>query len=236
MLWDATTAKWREQPAYAEPEDRNEGIITARLWEFGRVCLVDDQRPEPSFSDTGKHWAVRDIRSLAAKGVANGFPDGTFGPDQRVTRAQFVTFLASALQWPVPANTPGFKDKIPAWAGPAVAKAFSRGVITGYPDGTFAPEARITRSEMAVMISRALNLEEVKEPEDPGGKDELKDQPEPVKYKDFNSIPEFAWDAVAKVTAAGLFQGSDGLFRPLDGATRAETAAVVNRMLGWWVK
>ncbi len=235
-LWDAAAAKWREQPANAVPADQGEGTVNARLWEFGPVILVDDQRSEPSFSDTGKHWADKDIRSLAARGVANGFPDGTFGPDQRVTRAQFVSLLAGALQWPSPASTPGFKDKIPAWAEPAVAAAFSRGVITGYPDGTFAPEARITRCEMAVMLSRALGLKEIKELEIPHGQDELEALPKPVKYKDSNSVPEFARDDVAKVSAAGLFQGSDGLFRPLDGATRAETAAVVNRLISWWVK
>ena len=74
---------------------------------------------------------------------------------------------------------------------------------------------------MAVMISRALALDD---PEDA------------VKYKDSSATPEFARDAVDKVSAAGLFKGSDGLFRPRDGATRAETAAVVNRLLSWWVK
>ena len=219
-LWDALAGRWREQPANTDTEGPDDKV-SARLWEFGTVVLVDDRRSVPTFSDTGKHWANLDISSLAARGVANGFPDGTFGPDQVVTRAQFVSFLAAALQWPAPESTPVFKDTIPAWAGPAISAAFSRGVISGYPDGTFAPDARITRCEIAVMISRALALDD---PEDA------------VKYKDSSATPEFARDAVDKVSAAGLFKGSDGLFRPRDGATRAETAAVVNRLLSWWVK
>lgn len=241
-LWDADAAQWREQPAGTETGEQGDGSIAARLWEFGTVVLVDDQRPGPSFSDTGKHWANEDICSLAARGVANGFPDGSFGPDQRVTRAQFVSFLAAALQWPAPKSAPAFKDDIPVWAGPAVAAAFSRGVITGYPDGTFAPDARITRCEMAVMISRALGLEETVEQEKTEEQEAMErpndpeDSQEQVEYKDSSTIPEFAREAVARVSAAGLFKGSNGLFRPLDGATRAETATVVSRVLNWWVK
>jgi len=236
LLWDAEAAQWREQPSGTESGEESESSIRARLWEFGTIVLVDDQRPGPSFSDTGKHWAREDISSLAARGVAKGFPDGSFKPDQGVTRAQFVSFLAAALQWPAPASAPEFKDDIPAWAEPAVAAAFSRGVITGYPDGTFKPEARITRCEMAVMISRALGLEETAEQEAMEEPKNQEDAQEQVKYKDSSTIPGFARDAVAKVSAAGLFKGSNGLFRPLDGATRAETATVVSRVLKWWVK
>jgi len=241
-LWDAEAARWREQPSGTESGEEGDGSISARLWEFGTIVLVDDRRPGPSFSDTGKHWAREDISSLAARGVAKGFPDGTFKPDQGVTRAQFVSFLAAALQWPAPASAPVFKDEIPAWAGPAVAAAFSRGVITGYPDGTFAPEARITRCEMAVMISRALGLEETEEREETEEQEAIEGPEAPedsqgqVEYKDSRNIPGFARDAVARVSAAGLFKGSNGLFRPLDGATRAETATVVSRVLKWWVK
>lgn len=241
-LWDTEAAQWREQPSGTETGEQGDGSISARLWEFGTIVLVDDQRPGPSFSDTGKHWANEDIRSLAARGVAKGFPDGSFGPDQGVTRAQFVSFLAAALQWPAPESDPAFKDGIPAWAGPAVSAAFSRGVITGYPDGTFAPEARITRGEMAVMISRALGLEDTveqekkEEQEAMEGSKDPKNSQEQVEYKDSSTIPGFARDAVARVSAAGLFKGSGGLFRPLDGATRAETATVVSRVINWWVK
>lgn len=220
LLWDSSLKKWREQPAGIDGEGSPK-TISARVWGFGRMVLADDRRPAPAFKDTGKHWARSSIHNLAVRGVVNGFPDGTFGPDQVVTRAQFVSLLAAALQWPAPESAPAFKDSIPAWARPAVAAAVSRGVVSGYPDGTFAPDARITRSEMAVMINRALGLS------DTGGKNQ---------YADSGSIPDFARDAVAKVSGAGLIQGSGGYFRPKDGATRAETAVAINRLLNWWVK
>lgn len=220
MLWDNSTKKWREQPDRVDG-DGSLKTISAREWGFGKMVLVDDRRPAPSFKDTTGHWARPAINSLAVRGVVNGFTDGTFGPDQVVTRAQFVSLLAAALQWPAPESAPTFKDSIPGWARPAVSAAVSRGVVSGYPDGTFAPDARITRSEMAVIINRALGLSDIQ------GKNQ---------YTDAGSIPDFARDAVAKVSEAGLLQGSDGYFRPRDGATRAETAVAINRLLDWWTK
>ena len=154
------------------------------MWDFGKIVLVDDHRPAPSFKDTDGHWARWVINLLAMRDVVKGYPDGTFGPDQGVTRAQFVSLLAAALRWPAPEGGTAFKDNVPAWVRPAVAAAVSRGVIAGYTDGTFKPDARITRSEMAVMINRALSLGE-------SGAE--------LKYTDAGSIPGFARDAVARV-------------------------------------
>jgi len=219
LLLDGSTGEWKEQPSRV---DGGTKIVTSRIWEFGSLALVDDGRPEPVFTDTMGHWALPSISSLAACGVVNGFPDGSYGPDQAVTRAQFVNMLASAMQWPVPESLPTFKDQVPDWALPAVVAAVSRGVISGYPDGTFMPNARVSRSEMAVMIDRALSLT---------GADEALS----YAYSDQGNIPDYAKDAVARVSSAGLLQGSGGLFRPGDGATRAETAVAVNRVLNMWL-
>ncbi|TEB10588.1 S-layer homology domain-containing protein [Pelotomaculum propionicicum] len=217
LLWDTATQQWREQPAEIEG-DGEIRTISARLWSFGGLILVEDSRKAPSFKDTKGHWASQAISRLALSGVAKGFPDGTFGPGQPITRAQFVSLLAAALQWPAPENQPSFKDAVPQWAQPAIAAAVSRGVVTGYPDGTFLPDARVTRSEMAVMINRALNIGEAEE----------------ASYKDSDLIPAFALDAVDSVTEAGILQGSNGYFRPGDGATRAETAVAIDRVIKWW--
>lgn len=217
LWWNEAAKKWQEQPARIDGDDQIK-TISARLWSFGKLVLVDDSRKAPVFKDTAGHWASPAISRLALSGVAKGFPDGTFGPGQPVTRAQFVSLLAAALQWPTPENQPSFKDAIPQWAQPAIAAAVSRGVVNGYPDGTFAPDARVTRSEMAVMIDRALNI---------GGTEE-------ASYKDSDLIPAFALDDVNSVTSAGILQGSNGYFRPGDGATRAETAVAIDRVIKWW--
>lgn len=217
LLWDAEENQWREQPSRVEG-DGPVKTISARVWGFGKVAIVDDSRQTPVFTDTAGHWADPAIGRLASSGVAKGFPDGSFGPGQAVTRAQFVSLLAGALQWPTPEEQPSFKDAIPQWAQPAIAAAVSRGVVHGYPDGSFAPDAKVTRSEMAVMIDRALNISGT-------GK---------ASYNDSGSIPDFAREEVSRVSAAGILQGSDGYFRPQNGATRAETAVAVDRVITWW--
>lgn len=220
LLWDEADQKWEEQPARLD--DQNQvNTISARVWEFGQLVLVDDHREPQTFKDTGKHWAATSINELAKCGVVNGFPDGTFLPGQAVTRAQFVKMLSLALQWPTAEKAPAFKDNIPAWASSAVAEAVANGVVSGYPDGSFGPDVSISRSDMAVMIDRALSLQETVET---------------LKYKDAGSISDYARTAVAKASSAGLIQGEGGLFRPKDGATRAETAVVISRLLKLWVE
>lgn len=220
LMWDELTKKWVEQPVRLDEEDQV-NTISARVWGFGKFVLADDQRTAPTFKDTGKHWAETAISDLAARGVVNGFPDGTFLPGETVTRAQFVKMLSSALQWRSVEKLPSFKDDIPDWAKNAVAAAVANGVVSGYPDGTFGPDASITRSEMAVMLDRALSLPE---------------SDETLDYQDHGDIPGFAREAVNKATCAGLIKGDGGLFRPRDGATRAETAVVTSRLLKLWVE
>ncbi len=218
MLYDVNAKKWQEQPAIIEG-DGTIRTISARVWGFGRLVLADDKRSAPVFKDLAGHWAAPPIGRLAASGVLGGFPDGTFAPEQPVTRAQFAYALASALKWPVPERTSSFNDYVPDWARPAVEKAVYRGVITGYPDGTFRPDAGITRTEMAVMIDRALKLGESNSQ---------------LTCKDLNKIPDYALGSVNSVTDAGILQVSVGYFNPVKVVTRAEMAAALDRVLSWW--
>ncbi|OQA08549.1 MAG: Endo-1,4-beta-xylanase A precursor [Firmicutes bacterium ADurb.Bin373] len=220
MLYDDNAEKWLEQPARIAGNGTAR-TISARVWGFGRLALADDQRPAPVFKDTAGHWADSSISKLAASGVLAGFPDGTFLPGQPVTRAQFAHALAAVLQWPAPENPANFKDNIPAWARPAVEKAVSRGVVTGYPDGTYRPDAGITRSEMAVMIDRALAL--------PASDSKLT-------FLDRNNVPDFALNAVGRTAGAGILQGSEGYFNPTRGVSRAEMAVALARVLNWWTE
>jgi exopolysaccharide biosynthesis protein len=218
MLYDDNVKKWQEQPARIEG-DGTIRTISAKVWGFGRLVLADDKRSKPVFKDIAGHWASPAIGRLAANGVLGGFPDGTFVPDRPVTRAQFASALGSALKWPVPKSTTWFNDYIPDWARLAVEKAVSRGVITGYPDGTFRPDAGITRSEMAVMIDRALKIGESNST---------------LNCKDLDKIPDYALGSVSRVTDAGILQISGGYFNPVKGVTRAEMAVALDRVLNWW--
>jgi len=97
-------------------------------------------------------WAKGVINELAAADVVTGYPDGTFRPDNTVTRAEFVAMLMR-----INGNagaTAAFDDTHNHWAERYIAKASEYGYINGYSDGTFRPDNPITRAEVIAIISR----------------------------------------------------------------------------------
>ncbi|KEO82277.1 S-layer homology domain-containing protein [Tumebacillus flagellatus] len=108
------------------------------------------------------HYAKNSIESLASKMVISGFGDGTFRPNDTVTRAQFATMLVKSLglqDKSKPAGTQTFTDVQPdAWYNSYVETAFYTNLISGVGDGRFAPDDKITAQDMAVMVARALKF------------------------------------------------------------------------------
>lgn len=110
---------------------------------------------EAQFSDISGHWAQANIKKAVSEGIVKGYTDGTFKPNGAVTRAEFAVMLMNALKPTGNGVELGFTDTIPAWAEKSIAQALEAKIIRGYEDVTFRPAASITRSELAVMISRA---------------------------------------------------------------------------------
>jgi hypothetical protein len=110
------------------------------------------------FSDIAGHWAEASIKQAVDAGIVSGYPDGSFRPDRTVTRAEFTVMLMNALRPQGNGSTLTFTDtaKIGAWAQQSVAQAVYAKIIGGYEDGSFRPDAEITRPEMASMIAKAL--------------------------------------------------------------------------------
>jgi len=138
-----------------------------------------------------------------------------------VTRAEFVTLLANTLGWGTETTDVKFKDSIPSWAEGSIAAAVNRGVARGYDDGTFQPGKVITRAEMAVMIDKALNLD---------------NSDQPSNYDDGRQIPSWAVQSIRNTKAAGVMQGSNNMFRPKDIANRAEATAVMSKILQYYIE
>ncbi|MWC28832.1 S-layer homology domain-containing protein [Paenibacillus sp. MMS18-CY102] len=173
-----------------------------------------------SFSDLAGHWAEEQILKAVEQKLVTGYPDGTFKPNHSITRAEFTVMLMNAIQ---PNLSQGasltFKDKaeIGEWAQGAIAAAVHAGIIQGYTDGYFHPNATITRAEMAVMIARALNFTT---------------DANIAGFADFTAIPQWAQEAVNALQANGLIQGRSGnRFAPNEQATRAEAAVLLLRIL-----
>lgn len=147
----------------------------------------------------------------------SGYPDGTFGPDRNMTRAEVAQmFYALLNDQNVPA-TVSFSD-VPdgAWYADAVETLASLGMFTGYPDGTFHPNSTITRAEFA---AAALSFADMA----PSARCSFPDvSAQDWFYPYVASAAEYGW--------IGAYP--DGTFHPSGSITRAEVAVIVNHMLG----
>lgn len=120
----------------------------------GARALFKDVKPED--------WFAREVQAALEAGYAQGYPDGSFKPQKAVTRQEAACLLARLLRLEGRESL-GFADagKIESWARPAVAALVSKGILGGYPDGTFRPTRSITRAEAAVMVGRARGGQEI---------------------------------------------------------------------------
>ncbi len=98
------------------------------------------------------------VNVLSSLDVIGGFPDGTFGPEKEVTRAQMATMIVNALGMTVSGQSDTkFSDVSKShWASGFIAYATSVGFVAGYPDGTFKPDAQVTYDQALTMIVAAL--------------------------------------------------------------------------------
>lgn len=203
----------------------SEGIVKGDTTKFGKFAVIAIEKiqtpsdpptaPEVVLTDVNGHWAESSIYSLAQQGVVSGNPEGTFKPDNQVTRAEFATMLVNALKLNM-IEGKIFNDTASHWAKEFIATAYANGIIKGYNDQEFGPDDSITREQMAVMIATAMKL-----PDASGGI-----------FTDQDKISEWAKNSVAAASAAKVMNGyPDGSFKPLANATRAEAATVLSKAL-----
>lgn len=203
-------------------------LIDARLDALNvnredQVVSVDN-RERLQLSDITGHWAEEQIQTAVELGLVLGYEDSTFQPDNPVTRAEFAALLAHALLLTDAAKL-SFADleEIPNWAREVVALAVKAGIVEGYDDGTFQADRLISRSEMAVMVVRAL-----------GAKTTAGAVPV---FADAQDVPDWAQSSVKLAADRGLLQGREGnQFAPLAQATRAEAATLILSLLDEQVK
>ena len=167
-------------------------------------------------SDIGGHWAQGTIIQWTSNGYIAGYPDGTFKPDNSITRAEFVVMVNKAMGYNKRGNA-YFSDVSAAhWAYAEIMKGVEAGYITGNGDGTFRPDAPVTRQEAAVMISKILGLDQ--------------DYASAAKYVDYRYIPSWAAGYVGAVSKAGIMTGyPDGDFKSDRVLTRAESVVSLDK-------
>jgi len=162
------------------------------------------------------YWAFTQIEDLVKRGVIAGYSDGTFKPDEIVTRGQFAKMLCLAQGIPTDGSNT-FTDVKGHWAESYISALVTNGIIGGYPDGTFRPEARISRAEICSVIARAMDLS-------PGSNK--------------SSFPDieghWAKNVIQLIASNGIVTGyTDGNFKPNASANRAEVSVIIYRTLAF---
>lgn len=199
----------------------NGSKISVEVDHFTKYAVFAvDTKLEAQFRDITGHWAEAKIKKAVSDGIVSGYTDGTFKPNATVTRAEFAVMLMNALKPQGEGVALTFADaaKIKPWAQKAIAQAVQGGIIKGFADNTFGPDALITRAEMASMIAKAL-----------GKSDEAIAATD---FADDKDIPAWAKGSIAFVKQAGIVQGKgNNRFAPQDSATRAEAVSVLLKML-----
>ena len=189
------------------------------------VTSEDGQKTNPytvtvtlaeAFSDVpSSAWYYNNVMQAAAAGIVSGRGDGTFAPLANVTRRDFAIMLTQMLgvSNDGTAVSPFIDVDDDDYGVVSIAYCKAHNIISGYDDGTFKPDATITRQEAASMIVKAMGVSKAS--------DEL--------YPDDSTIAGWAKDAVYKAKAAGLMKGDAGTgnFRPTGLITRAEAASIM---------
>ena len=177
-----------------------------------------------AFKDVpNNYWAQTFIQELASRNIIKGFPDGSFRPNDPVTRAQFAALLSQAMNKSTIRSSATFTDVVSTyWAATAIQKAYTTGFMSGYSATTFRPNENISRVQILVSLANGLGYAPTK----------------PIDttlqaYSDANTIPAYARNSVAAATENRMVVNYPNLklLSPNQPATRAEVAAFIYQAL-----
>lgn len=148
-----------------------------------------------------------------------GYPNGTVKPEGNITRAEVATIIyrlmTSESRDQYRSTSCSLKDvKAGAWYNEAVCSLVNAGIIEGYSDGTFKPNAYVTRAEFSAMIARMFSVSYVGS----------------TMFEDING--HWAENYINILAKLGILKGDNGNANPDDNLTRAQAAAMCNRLTG----
>lgn len=228
-----TTADGKKQASYAgfsfggNPWSISEDISTPYL-SFatgGRHMSVKDTTTTPptppetgGLTDISGHWAETTIRDLVKRGIVNGYEDGTYQPDNPVSKAEFIKLFCQTMKLSKPASDIPYEDVRTSWARDYIGTVYAMGLTENLnaDDTTFGVDDAITRAQAATLMGRLVA---------PGYSGT-------TSFTDNDQIPQWAQGPVAATVSKGLIQGNpDGSFAPANGLTRAEAATIIARLL-----
>lgn len=170
-------------------------------------------------TDTSGHWAEASINNWINSGFISGYPDGTFRPNNAISRAEFVTLANRAFGF-TRSQGISFDDvKLGYWAYGEIQKGVAAGYIQGDSNGKFRPGSAVTRQEAAVMLSKLKGYDS--------------DEAGAYNYTDRGDMANWAVGAIGAVSRNGIMSGyPNGTFRPQQSLTRAEAVASLQKVAG----
>ena len=170
-------------------------------------------------SDITGHWAESQIKDFISKGYLNGYPDGTFKPNNSITRAEFVTIFNKVFGL-TQTSDKTFNDTLNHWANDEIDIAVTNGVCQGTSATTFEPNAPITREQAAKMIANYKKISDMHHNKING-------------YNDGSQTANWAINEVEAILEAGYMNGySDtNTFKPKNNITRAEAVVTLGRVI-----
>ncbi len=183
---------------------------------------------DAGFTDMQGHWAQETVNNLFKKKIIRGYADGTFKPDNYISRLEIAVLLVGSfgLDSTADGSSEYFDDlsSVPQWARPSVIAVFNNGLMQGYQQAggsfLFAGERFISRGEYAVLAARILEKKGV----DPA--------PFRLDFRDAGNIPEWARDAVETAVTHHIIEGyEDNSFQASRNVSRAEAAVILQRLL-----
>lgn len=189
------------------------------------IVMIAPAFAQATFPDVSSdYWAAQFIQELASRNIIEGFPDGSFRPNEAVTRAQFAAMIRKAFPNAQDVRTPiNFVD-VPSnyWGYQAIQDAYTSGFLAGYPGGAFRPNENIPRAQVLVSLASGLNYTTT------GSADALLQA-----YSDASNIPGYARNSIAAATERRIVVNYPDvkLLSPNQTATRADVAAFIYQAL-----
>ena len=184
------------------------GITRAEVATIFFRLLTDETRDanstkSNSYSDVAAGaWYNHAVSTLSAMGIVKGDSHGKFNPDAPITRAEFAA-IAARFDDKANTTTADFSDIASHWAKNEISAASNNGWITGYPDGTFRPDNKITRAEAMTLVNRVLKrLPETEE--------DLHD--DMIKWSDNSDVSQWFYLDVQEATNSHYYQTKENKF------------------------
>ena len=174
--------------------------------------------PAAAFADTEMHWAAPAIDKWSGEySIIQGYEDGTFRPDNYITRGAFAGIMDRFLQFQNISPAKTFSDTAGNYWEDAILKLHAAGVYLGN-NGKALPKETITRQQAVTMIARAFGI--------------VGDDDAMLPYGDGDRVASYARGAVSEMSARGYITDSwNGDFRPTDPITRAEMVSILDNMI-----